>query len=206
MANIATKFGLSSGGPIYGAPHIGYDTGLAYHPHYMLVGVGAGLTTTSTRAYYMPFFVAEAVTFSSIKTVNTGAGDNGDTYRVAIYANDGTAGPGTLILDAGQVTLTGASAVRTLSVSIDLTAYGGSWVWVMVHCNQAASMGEMTAVAATVGAQNMVASFGGFDFSVAAYDYNKFVRYVDTAYGAAASTAVAPTASTATGILFAFVK
>lgn len=192
--------------PVFGAPTLSYDTGLTYHPHYILVGVTAGFTTTSTRAYYMPYYVAEPVVFSGIKTGNVGTGDNGDTYRVAIYANDGTAGPGTLIVDAGQVTLTGAAAVRTLSVSIDLTTYSGRWVWVMVHCNQASLLHDMTAVAATVGAQNMVASFGTFDFGSTTYDYNKVFRYVDTAYGAAASTAVTPTASTGTAPLFGFVK
>jgi hypothetical protein len=188
-----------------GAPFIGYDTGVRNLPHY-ITKTGATLTTTSTRAYYMPYFVQEAVIFSSILTYNQGAGDNGDTYRLAIYANDGTAGPGTLIQDIGQVTLTGASALRTISTTINLEAYANQWVWVMFHANQAAAMYDMQTGTTAAEYINGNVAFGTFGDFFSGNLAASLFRYVDTAYGAAASTAVAPTTSVAIAPSFALVK
>jgi len=197
---------IAKPGLIAGAPFIGYDTGVCHLPHY-ITKTGATLATTSTRAYYIPYFVGEAVIFSSIQTFNQGVGDNGDTYRLAIYANDGTAGPGTLIQDIGQVTLTGASALRTISATINLEAYALQWVWVMFHANQAADMYDMKVTLTSGEFTNGVAVFGTFgsQFSSAA-NANAVFRYVDTAYGAAASTAVTPTATITAAPSFVLVK
>jgi hypothetical protein len=192
-------------GLLAGAPFIGYDTALCYGPHYITKS-GGTLTTTSTRAYYIPYFVGDAISFSSIRTYNQGAGDNGDTYRLAIYANDGTAGPGTLIQDIGQVTLTGASARRTITATINLSAYANQWVWVMFHSNQAVAMYDMQ-VALTAGEYtNGTQGFGTFEDFFSGTQANAAFRYVDTAYGAAASTAVAPTNSLQIAPAFALVK
>jgi hypothetical protein len=192
-------------GPIEGAPFIGYDTGVRNMPHY-IGRSGATLTTTATRAYYIPYFVAEAVTFSSLLTFNQGVGDNTDTYRLAIYANDGTAGPGTLIQDVGEVTLTGASALRTLSATINLEAYANQWVWVMFHANQAADMYDMKCSISTADYTTRALMFGTLGSEFASTTADRIFRYVDTAYGAAAATAVTPTATTAAAPAFALVK
>lgn len=200
-----SSFGGISG-PMYGAPFIGYDTGVRHPPHY-IANCGTTLATTINRAYYMPFFVAEVVTFSSIITWNSGAGDNGDTYRLAIYANDGTAGPGTLIQDIGQITLTAAAAARTLSATINLQSYAGQWVWVMLHANQSASMEDMNVTLGTQNEPQLSVGFGTFDdLTTSANNMTTPFRYVDTAYGAAAATAVAPTGSLTTAPVFALVK
>lgn len=189
-----------------GAPFIGFDTGLVHPPHYITKG-GASVTTTATRAYYAPFFVHEPVTFSSIQTTNFGAGDNGDTYRLALYANDGTAGPGTRIQDIGEVTLTGAAARRTITTTINLQSYSGQWVWVMFHANQAADMYDMKSSTTAGEIINGMGTLGTFGDSYAsATTIQSAFRYVDTAYGAAASTAVAPTASITIMPIFGFVK
>jgi hypothetical protein len=199
-----SSFGGISG-PMQGAPFIGYDTGIRNVPHYITLS-GTALTTTATRAYYAPFFVAEPVTFASAVTWNQGAGDNGDTYRIAIYANDGTAGPGTLIQDVGQVTLTGAAATRTLSVAINLQAYSGRWVWLMFHANQAAAMEDMRTENADGVYRGINVGFGTFGDYVAGANAIAVFRCVDTAYGAAASTAVTPTDSLTTMPAIALVK
>lgn len=189
-----SSFGIGSL-PASGAPFIGYDTGLCYWPHYITKS-GATLTTVATGAYYIPIFIAEPISFSSIRTYNQGAGDTGDTYRLAVYANDGTAGPGTLIQDIGEVTLTAASARRTITTTINLQAYTNKWVWLMFHANQAAAMYDMSVALTSAEYINGTSGFGTFGDGFSSTVGNGVFRFVATAYGAAASTAVAPTAST----------
>jgi len=192
--------------PMQGAPFIGYHTGVKYAPHY-IAKAGATLSVPSTRMYYAPYLVQEEVAFASIVTYNAGAGDNGDTYRLAIYANDGAVGPGTLIQDIGQVTLTGAAASRVLTATIDLRAYVGKWVWVMFHANQAIDMEDMSCLPVAEYIPQIAIGFGLLgDVGSTGSDLPRPFRFVDTAYGAAASTAVAPTTTTLAAPAFLLVK
>lgn len=158
---------------------------------------GTGVTTTINRCYYIPWVIVRAITFAAAVTENTGTGDNGETYRVMFFNDDAAAGgPGSLAKDFGEVTLTGAAAVRTLASSWAATPgmYWGA-VW---HSSSAA----MVAMAPyTGGANGFVPPHYGNEHAignmVVANPANGAVaaHYVDTAYGAAPANAVAPTAS-----------
>lgn len=208
MTDLARKFGFGGGG-ISGLPSIGYLDNNAYIPHYVFTDSNTALTTTATRLYYVPFFVQEGYTFTDIITSNSGAGDNGEKYHVGVYANDGTEGPGTLISAGGEVTLTGASALRTVgSLAIDLSAYAEQWVWLAMHFESESAMYRMTLSDGTSIAPSPIGNVGGVfgARTLAGGNGTEFMgafKYVDTAYAVLASTAVAPTAGTATAPVIA---
>lgn len=187
---------ISRSNPIYGAQGFPqYITGAWYTPQGYAPN-GNALTTTINRCYYVPFAIVAARTFQGASVVNQGTGDNGEKIRLMVFNDNGAAGgPGTLAKDFGEITLTGASAVRTLSSSWAATP---GIYWSAVWHKTAADMYSMENyhIATAVGAINanvagdMIGDLGwtGGIRTVQAH-------YVDTAYGAAPSTAVAPTAS-----------
>jgi hypothetical protein len=181
--------------PFNGAPTPTWATGVQRSPNWV-VDDSATLTTTATRLYYYPMYFDRAETLTGARTCNAGAGDNGETYRVGLYFDNGASGgPGTLAVDFGTVTLTAASAVRTLASSYAMTSPG--WYWIAVHHNTACSMycyrvGNSADV-------NLSRGIGSITSSASVEWDGSALQpffYVDTAYGALASTAVAPTAST----------
>lgn len=202
MAAIGTKFGLGGGGgPIGGAPLPKIMSGAGIKPHIFQVDASSGLTTTATRLYYVPIYLPQIYTFAGMKTRNGNTSDNGDTFRMGLYAEATAGGPGSLVNDCGEVTLDASAAIRTLSSSFSNTAIG--WHYMAFHSNQAVLINQMKVATA-----NNVGS-GGDGMPVLTFDVSagaKAVLYVDTAYGALASTAVAPTASTDAGpMMFLFV-
>lgn len=186
-------FGITNTGFMGGAPP-SYVTNWAYRPQGQYYNQSTTVTTTATRLYYVPFRVWEQHTFSGVKTFNSGAGDTGETWRQGIYSHT-TSGPGSLLVDFGQGTLTAASAGRTLSASVSLAP---GVYWHAFHANTAAAWYAFTSSASAVGqfGYDMQAFVGtpswadGVTSSSAECNH----LYVDTAYGALASTAVAPTA------------
>ena len=205
MGQRATEVFLDRGGAFNGVQPLGAFAGVnnQYLPHWGIVERSTGLTTTATRLYYIPYYFNEMREFTGLKTRNNGAGDNTDTFRMGVYKatlnSTGTRGaPSTLLVDCGEVTLTAAAAERTLASAFTPDYVG--WHFLAFHANQAAAMSALqvnfySSSVGTIVANTTKYSFGGSvsnDFTalgVAAY-------YVDTAYGALASTAVAPTATT----------
>lgn len=184
----------------FGVPPLGTISGAAvlYPPHWAIVDSNevATLTTTATRLYFIPYYFSEVVSFTGLKSRNSGAADNGKTYRCGVYQKSPTTNlPSTLIQDCGEVTLTGASAERTLATAFT-PAYIG-WHYLAFHANTGAVMVRMASQmpfsdAGIPGGISLSNAFG-----VSAANVRQFgAYYVDTAYGALASTAVAPTAVT----------
>ena len=174
-----------------------YKVGRYYKPQWAVTNAGITVTTTATRLYYAPIYIREKITFAGAAAFNSGAGDNAETLRLGVYT-DSSGVPGTLVTDFGEITLSGAAAVRDLTAAAALTV---GWYWLCAHHNTAAAMYGMTeqhsvtAAGYIAGADHMFQNeFGllGLDTtsigSVGAF-------YVDTAYGALASNAVAPTAT-----------
>lgn len=163
-------------------------------------GTGTGLTTTATRCYYFPLPIFETRSFQGASVINTGAGDNGEKIRLMVFRDDATnGGPGTLEKDFGEITLTAAVAVRTLSSawSAKMGMYWGA-VWHETSAAMSAMMPYITNAAASAFTTSInLLNFTG-DF--APFDQRSIVcaLYVDTAYGAAPASAVAPTASLTT--------
>lgn len=195
MADIAVKYGLASGVAL---PKIMSGAGIS--PDYALQHVSNPLTTTATRLYYVPIYLDAITTFAGFKTYNSGAGDSGDVYRVGIYGEATAGGPGALLNDCGEVTLTGAAALRTSASSFSNTSIG--WHYLAFHAQDAAAMYSMSGrlglsgVGLVNGAKTDALPQIGIPIVAAAANDSFPFLYVDTTYGALASTAVAPTAST----------
>jgi len=192
----------SGGGPFsfYGSPGPTYISGRRYLSSVYTIGQGgAGLGTTSTRLYYMPIYIWEAHTFTGASMFNSGVGDNGDTLRLGLYTHSATNGPTSLVIDFGEITLTGAAAERVLSSSVSIGSPG--WYWIAFHSNQALDVYPGVIAGQEISnAGRYPIAFQGFfgDFATPGISASQMIAawYVDTAYGALASTAVAPTART----------
>lgn len=189
---MARTSALSAGGSII-VPAINppsYADAAYYTSQWGITALSETMTTSAGRLYYIPFFVWEAHTFEAMAIFNSGAGDNGETLRVGVYDNTGAKGPGALVTDFGQATLTGASAVRELSGTAALQR---GIYWAAVHANAASAMYAYAGLTTSINAMNLSADVGLL--SLTNINAHYAFRYVDTAYGALASTAVAPTSS-----------
>lgn len=191
---------ISSAGPILGAKAPKVMSGAGIGPHWV-ARVGQTLATTSTRLYYTPIYLSNIEAFAGAKTFNQGTGDTGEKYRVGIYSEASGGGPGTLQKDFGEVTLDGSSALRT-SANSWTNSYIG-WHYLAFHSDTAISMYawdevyQLTAAGHVppviqVGMPTLSTNFAN------SLNRNDPFMYVDTAYGALASTAVAPTTATTT--------
>jgi len=99
--------------------------GKSYPPTNLVPYGPTDVTVTANRLYSVLFYVPETTTFAGAKAYNSGAADNGKKFRIGLYTDVG--GPGALIKDFGEGTLTGASGLRTLASSV--TVNGPQWVW-----------------------------------------------------------------------------
>jgi hypothetical protein len=185
----------NSSGPFNGILPPAYVSGVgaSYPPHWALYHTGT-LNTTATRLYYIPFYFNSLTAFTGLRSYNSGAGDNGEVFRMGVYeaaltSSGGRGLPGTRLVDCGEVTLTGASAVRTLASSFTPTYVG--WHWLAYHANSAAAMYAVVN-ANQAGSPAYIGT--SFSLPVSAALGSQFGGlYVDTAYGALAASAVAPT-------------
>lgn len=194
----------SNSGPFGGAKAPLPPSGMTamFLPHWAYVNTVAGLTSTTTRLYYIPYYFPVAgLSYTGLKCHNSGAGDNADTLRLGVYQASATTGlPSTLVIDAGEITLSGAAAVRTLASA--WTAPYEGWGFLALHCNQAAEFYAFTNVSASSTAVGVIFPapsiqlFGApsTTFAISNTATNFGAYYVDTAYGALAASAVAPTA------------
>lgn len=186
------------GGFVGGVPAPIRMTGTMITPHWS-VNYGTG-TTTAGRLYYYPIYIDRIETWLGVKSYNGGTGDSGEVYRVGIYTESSSGGPGSLGKDFGEVTLSGASALRTLTSSWTPTYIG--WHYIAIHHNTAASMyylcGSYPASAAGYEIPGAAFALGTLETTGAIVsDVVPYIcMYVDTTYGALASTAVAPTNGT----------
>lgn len=197
---MARTSSLGSGGSFNGVPSLGYlaGVGATYPPHWATLTNANALATTINRLYYIPYYFESLTAFTGLKLYNNNTGDNGDKCRAGVYQRSPTTFlPTSLIVDAGEVTFTGAAAIRTLAQSFT-PAYVG-WHYIAVHFNAAVDMQwistqePVSTVGVTTGfpAKNI---FGVSTQVLQSYASTFGAYYVDTAYGALASTAVAPTA------------
>lgn len=127
-------------GPLNGVAPPKYRTGEFIFPHYAQSSA-TGVTTTATRKYQTKIWLPGNQSFSGIRFNNTGAGDNGEKFTAALYNESASGGAGTLVVNFGEVTLTAAAAVRTLSSSFT-TAYSG-WYYLHNQYDSASAMSGM---------------------------------------------------------------
>jgi hypothetical protein len=190
---------FNQSGSFYGAPLPRLITTATYLPLGYADNTGT-VTTTANRCYYVYWPISESRTFAGVNAYNQGAGDSGEKFRIMFFNDDGSSGgPGTLAKDFGEVTLGAASAYQTLTSS--WAASAGRY-WGAIWHDSATSMYGMspfpaaTAVGSALGINNY-SVIGSINDSGTNWGANAMpvAHYVDTAYGAAPSTAVAPTAT-----------
>jgi hypothetical protein len=178
----------------------GYITNALYLPA-GYSSATTNMTTTATRCYYVPLPIWKAQTFQGAACYNQAAGDTGEKIRLMVF-ND-SSGPSTLAKDFGEITLTAASAQRTLSSS---WAANPGMYWFAFWADSATAMfgmvGGLSASAVGGAGGSFLHNFiGDFSSWPGPGSVNQAVaHYVDTAYGAAPATAVAPTATLQQGL------
>ncbi len=191
----ATRFGL-----VAGAPSPKRMSGTMMMPHYAHMVNSGGITTTATRLYFAPIFLDQVDTWLGMRAYNNGAANTGDKLRLGIYTEASAGGPGSLLKDCGEVTLTAAAAVLTATNSFTNTYIG--WHYVAIHAQSATPMRVMGAqeqrsdVAYRWGAiaAQAIASLDSAGAIIAGYSAGpQPFMSVDTVYGTLASTAVTPT-------------
>jgi len=200
MTNFSTLYPPTGASGLFAnlnPPH--YITNAYYRPiGYGVMGGATGTNMTATRVYYFPLAIWENHTFSGASVYNSGTSDNGKKYRLMVFNEASGGGPGTLAKDFGEITLTGAAALRTLSSSWAATA---GMYWGAVWAEQDSAMYAMlpwnylSAVGTLSGPQ--IDNFTG-SLSTGLINGNSTMAttmYVDTTYGAAPASAVAPTSS-----------
>lgn len=183
-------------GFINGIPTAGWASGQTFLPYGMTLQ--GNITTAADDRFYFPFFVDRTVTFSGARTWNGGAGDTGETLRLGVYSNNNGL-PDVLLKDFGEITLTGATALRTLANAVTLP--GPAWYWQCSAYSAASTMRGMTPLAtvSSVGFMpvtpiNMLTGFKLTTIPSITAGLNQSAGfYVSTAYGALPSTATAPT-------------
>lgn len=142
MSDLSTAFGLSSGGQFNGVVAPIKQASRYFLPSHLFVdSVGNTVASTGGRYYFAPYYVDRATTFAGAWTRNAGAGDNGDKIKIAAYNEAAAGGPGTLAKDFGEVTLTGAAALRLFASSWAATP---GWYYLALVTDNAVTMSAMT--------------------------------------------------------------
>lgn len=198
MLKAGDAAGLFSGA-LGGAPAPKHITG-RFYPSHLHASDASGLTTTSTRIYYLPYYISEIRSYAGFVMRNAGAGDSGKKVRMGLYTHSAVNGPTTLVQAATEITFAGAAADNTTANAFIPTYIG--WHWIAAQFDVASSVRrslvhnyQLTAV----GSQPIPAIapfFGVITVSGDLVSVPISAYYVDTTYAALAATAVAPTATT----------
>lgn len=172
-------------------------TGKVVLPQY-LKPCGTGAPITSGRIYYAPIILPGNITYSGMKTYNSGTGDNGNKIKMAAYFESATGGPGALAKSFGEVTLDGTAAIRSAASS---WTPGPGLYFLAFAGNAAISMYTMISIGRDSAAGYILANpittmLGGFasDYLAASNDGDIFGDYVSGTYSSfPADPATAPT-------------
>lgn len=96
-----------------------------YYSHQTSTGRTAATMTQSTLRVG-PFWVPSAGTYDRIGVEHTVLAAS-STFRLGVYADDGTGKPGALVLDAGTVDTSAVAVFQAITISLALSA-GLYWV------------------------------------------------------------------------------
>lgn len=80
------------------------------------------------RIVFLPFIPFKDHIFTAMTVRNTNNMQADKHFRLGIYEDDGTCRPRTLLLDAGEMTLTAAAGNRTIEISQELKANTLYWL------------------------------------------------------------------------------
>lgn len=138
MTGLTTPLPFSEGGcAAISAPaclgNLGLQLGYVSGPYYLAPGIAitGGVTLASANMMYATAFLAFAPqTFTKI-SINVTAGAASASCEIGVYANAGGK-PGSLLVDAGNVSVATTGIKEITGVSIALTP---GWWWEAVVCN-----------------------------------------------------------------------
>jgi len=163
-------------------------TGKYFIPPHLIVGLSGNATaTTGARYYVVPWYFERQTTLAGSWCHNGGAGDNGDKAKMALYAEAAAGGPGARVKDFGEITFTGAAAVRTFASSATINP--GMYYLEFVTDN-AVTMFVMSALEAPSNAggflpntaSNVLGRYGGFAPTTNPYSNSPSSDYVGGTY------------------------
>ena len=97
----------------------------SYYSHQVATGRGTSALTQNVLRVG-PFWVPSAGTYDRIGVEHTVLAGS-STFRLGVYADDGTGQPGALVLDAGTVDTSTVASFQAITISIALSA-GLYWV------------------------------------------------------------------------------
>jgi hypothetical protein len=162
---------------------LGYTAGL-YYPPTINGMIDAGTSISANRDVFVPFLCRKSTTFDRIALYNTGAVTL--NFRLGIYADNGGGCPGSLVVDGGELTTSGAAGDNAATISAALTA--GSLYWLVLN---AASAIAFTGISNPRPDLSMIADF----FAPAGNaGVSGTMTFINTrSYAAFPSTATAPT-------------
>lgn len=156
------------------------------------------MTTGVARLYYCPIFVFQTHTFTNAAIYNSGAGDSGETVKVGLYTHSSLVGPNSLVVDWGTFTVAGAAAAKIAATADANAKCPKGWYWLALHANTAIAFNALSSIIGTTTVYQFQPDFGVPAVDSATLDCKNGFPYVDTTWGALASTAVAPTTCTST--------
>jgi len=107
-----------------------YTSGLYYYPDLNFNAVSS-ITFVADYIHFVPFYPKKAHTFTGIAAFNTDASEIAHNSRLGIYDSDGYL-PDALVVDAGVISLTAATALREKTISESLTK---DLYWLALLCD-----------------------------------------------------------------------
>ncbi|MGH6982432.1 MAG: hypothetical protein ACREFC_14620 [Stellaceae bacterium] len=113
--------------------NLGMQLGYVSGPYYLApaITMTSGITLASANVMYAtPFLALAPQTFTKI-SINVTAGAAGASCEIGVYANAGGK-PGSLLVDAGNISVATTGTKEITGVSIPLTP---GWWWEAVVCN-----------------------------------------------------------------------
>lgn len=188
----------SNSGPYGGLPPPIPVAGMGFLP-YGYTADGGTKTMTNGIMYISPWPIFRTQSFSGSQFYESGAGNTGNKMRIGLYAEALTGGPGTLLKDFGEVSMSGSAAVRQSASAY--TAIGPQMCYIVGLSNASslvASMNFLQSVS-SVGLyvppalSSLLGDFSGARIAAAAASSALIGWTASQTYGALPSTAPTPT-------------
>ena len=106
---------IANAGQFLGAKGFRMMAGKYYTPpHLFLRNITDSFSTTASRYYVVPFIIEYPVTIAGAWCYNGGTGDSGDKFKMALYEEAQTGGPGAMVKSFGEGTFGASAAINNL--------------------------------------------------------------------------------------------
>lgn len=119
-----------------------YVVGKYYPPSVNYAGNNIA-TCSANNLIFLPFVPFRTYTFDAICIYNGSAADSGSKLRLGVYNDSGNGYPGTLLVDAGEVTLDATTALREIVFSGGRTLTANTIYWLAFFADSGLSIRTM---------------------------------------------------------------